>query len=61
MGRDEEAASLRILALAQEVFGEVGQRRPRQRRKRQRADDVDGGEPQPRGQEPIEKTFAEPE
>ncbi len=53
-------ASLLAVALAQEVLGEVGERRPRQRGERQRAGHVDRGEAEPGGEQAVEHAFAEP-
>src|SRR6266542_5172926 len=48
------------LAPADEVAGEVGEQRARQRRKRQGPRDLDRGEPEPRGEQAVEHAFAEP-
>src|SRR6266487_7067655 len=48
------------LAAADEVAGEVGEQRARQRRKRQGPRDLDRGEPEPRGEQAVEHAFAEP-
>src|ERR1700733_14689004 len=53
--------SLVGLALAQQVLGEIGERGPRQRGERQRAGDVDRGQPEPRGQQAVEPPFAGPQ
>jgi hypothetical protein len=55
-----KATSRLFLALAQEVFGQIGERGPWQRRKRQRPGDIDRSQSQPRGQKAVEKPFAEP-
>src|SRR5579872_937495 len=49
-----------ILSLAQEVFRKVGERGPWQRRKRQRAGDLDRGQSQSCRQQPVEQALAEP-
>ena len=49
-GHDEEGSRVGV-ALAQQVLGEIGQRRARQGGERQRAGHVDRGEPEPRGQQ----------
>src|ERR1700680_284183 len=52
--------SLLTIPLAQQILGEVGERRARQRGEWQRAGDVDGGEAEPRREQSIEHAFAEP-
>jgi Dolichyl-phosphate-mannose-protein mannosyltransferase len=52
--------SFLAVALAQEIFGEIGERGSWQGGERQRAGEVDGGEPEPRGQQAVEDAFAEP-
>ncbi len=63
-GRSSRARCLKplivLLALAHQVLGEVGERRPRQGGERQRPRHLDRGEPEARGQEPVEHAFAEP-
>ena len=57
------AASLRIIRRRRAcaaVLGQIAERRARQRGERQRPRHVDGGEPEPRGQQPVENAFAEP-
>src|ERR1700758_3216797 len=51
---------LLILALAQEILGEVRKRGLRQRGERKRAGDLDGRKPQPCGEQAVEHAFAEP-
>ena len=46
------------VAFAQQVLGEIGERGLGQCGERQRAGDVDGREPEPGGEQPIENAFA---
>src|SRR5437016_12111539 len=48
-----EGNSLLAVALAQQLLGQIAERRPRQRGEGKRAGDVDGGEAEPRGEQAV--------
>ncbi|MGY4172515.1 hypothetical protein ACVIM8_006588 [Bradyrhizobium sp. USDA 4529] len=57
--RGEASTSFLFLALADQVFREIGQRRARQGVEGKRAGDIDRGEAEPGGQQAVEHAFAE--
>src|SRR5881392_3286568 len=62
-GRDRESVrgkSLLGFSLAQQVFGKIGERWPRQGGERQRTGDLDRREPKPRREQSVENAFSEP-
>jgi hypothetical protein len=60
LAREIAPYSLFVVALAQQVLGEIAERGPRQCGERQRTGDVYGREPEPCGEESVENAFAEP-